>query len=250
MTAWERLHDRPQEATGGWITTEKQMEKARRRQEAGPSNETGPMIPFAGNDSQRCCPEATLELYMQVSAEHGRSTVRRWRDRAVVRYRWMAGLLGACIALINASASGQVVSGDTLVLNGTLYRLYGIDAPERNQYCSDGWPAGSLAKARLQSLIDGTAVDCEARERDTMVKALPSARRRERTWPRSWCARASLGYRGNMRKTTLTRRRGRRRKVWVFTPIPALHRGYGGPNGASRHASRSLPSRGKVASDW
>ena len=83
-----------------------------------------------------------------------------------MRYRCVAGLLGACVALMNASASGQVVSGDTLLLNGTVYRLWGIDAPERNQYCSDGWPAGSLAKARLQSLIDGKAVHCEERERD------------------------------------------------------------------------------------
>jgi hypothetical protein len=52
------------------------------------------------------------------------------------------------------------------LLNGTVYRLWRIDAPERNQYCSDGWPVGSLAKARLQSLIDGKAVHCDERERD------------------------------------------------------------------------------------
>jgi endonuclease YncB( thermonuclease family) len=78
----------------------------------------------------------------------------------------VAGLLGACVALINTTASGQVVSGDTFMLDGTLYRLWGIDAPESEQYCADGWPAGVLAQTRLQTLMQGATVHCEERERD------------------------------------------------------------------------------------
>lgn len=83
-----------------------------------------------------------------------------------MRYRAVAGLLGACVALINTNASGQVVSGDTLILDGKLYRLWGIDAPESEQRCADGWPAGALAKARLQTLMQRGALHCEERERD------------------------------------------------------------------------------------
>lgn len=83
-----------------------------------------------------------------------------------MRYRSVAGLLGACVALINANANGQVVNGDTFILDGTLYRLWGIDAPGRGQYCADGWPAGALAQARLQTLMQGAVVHCEVRERD------------------------------------------------------------------------------------
>jgi len=53
----------------------------------------------------------------------------------------------------------------------------------------------------------------------------------------------SRGYRSNMHKTTLTRRRGRKRKAWVFTPIRAIHRGYGGPNGAGTPADSCRAAR-------
>lgn len=166
------MRDRPQEATGGWITTEKQMETARRRQEAG-----------------------------------------RWRDRAVVRYRCVAGLLGTCIALINASASSQVVSGDTLILNGTLYRLWGIDAPERNQYCSDGWPAGSLAKARLQSLVDGRTVHCEERERDIYGQSVAVCTASGTDLAAKLVREGFAWLSRQHAQDTLTRRRGRKRKA-------------------------------------
>lgn len=64
-------------------------------------------------------------------------------------------------------ASAQTITdGDTLKLNGTIYRLWGIDAPETKQDCPDGWPAGRLATTRLQALIQGKTVVCEAKDRD------------------------------------------------------------------------------------
>lgn len=83
-----------------------------------------------------------------------------------MRYRSAAWLLATHIALISAHASGQVINGDTLILAGKLYRLWGIDAPESEQHCADGWPAGAVAKARLQTLMQSGAVHCEERERD------------------------------------------------------------------------------------
>jgi len=72
------------------------------------------------------------------------------------------------IALAIASpAIGQTVTdGDTLKLNGAVYRLWGIDAPEAQQTCPDGWPAGRLATTKLQELVKGRAVACEAKDRD------------------------------------------------------------------------------------
>ena len=64
------------------------------------------------------------------------------------------------------AAAQTITDGDTLKLNGTTYRLWGIDAPETKQACPDGWPAGRLAATHLQSLIAGRNVICERRDTD------------------------------------------------------------------------------------
>jgi endonuclease YncB( thermonuclease family) len=53
-----------------------------------------------------------------------------------------------------------VVDGDLLELNGKAYRLYGIDAPDDGQICSDGWPAAQEAESYLGRLIRGKTVTC------------------------------------------------------------------------------------------
>ena len=65
-----------------------------------------------------------------------------------------------------AAHAQTITDGDTLKLNGTTYRLWGIDAPEAKQNCLDGWPAGRLATTKLQSLIQGKTVACEAKDTD------------------------------------------------------------------------------------
>lgn len=59
-----------------------------------------------------------------------------------------------------------ITDGDTLKLGDTTYRLWGIDAPESQQTCPDGWPAGRLAATQLQTLIKGRPVVCEAKDTD------------------------------------------------------------------------------------
>src|SRR4029450_9876085 len=44
--------------------------------------------------------------------------------------------------------------------------LWGIDAPELQQTCPDGWPAGRLASSRLQALTQGRQTACEEKDRD------------------------------------------------------------------------------------
>lgn len=75
-----------------------------------------------------------------------------------------AGRLGLIAGLLLASvpASAQTATdGDTLRMDGKTYRLWGIDAPERQQVCPDGWPAGRHATTRLQELVAGKYVVCE-----------------------------------------------------------------------------------------
>ena len=71
------------------------------------------------------------------------------------------------LACVVATAGAQTITdGDTIKLNGTVYRLWGIDAPETKQNCPDGWPAGRLATTRLQALTQGRTVTCEEKDRD------------------------------------------------------------------------------------
>jgi endonuclease YncB( thermonuclease family) len=76
---------------------------------------------------------------------------------------WIAGLV---LILTGPAAAEPVVSdGDTLTVDGTKYRLDGIDAPEFNQVCLDDkgqkWDCGLAARDALANLIANRAVHCE-----------------------------------------------------------------------------------------
>lgn len=66
----------------------------------------------------------------------------------------------------------RIVDGDTIHLNGTRFRLHGIDAPEKDQRCPDGWPAGQKATAYLARLAWRRVVTCEARGFDRYGRTL------------------------------------------------------------------------------
>ena len=80
------------------------------------------------------------------------------------------GILAAGLLSLSAGAqpvvAQSITDGDTLKLNGVIYRLWGIDAPETKQDCPDGWAAGRLATTHLQSLISGRSVICERKDTD------------------------------------------------------------------------------------
>ena len=74
-----------------------------------------------------------------------------------------------CVALLAFAlpvAAQTVVDGDTIKLDGTTFRLHGIDAAESKQACADGWPAGREASTYLYGLIRGHAVTCEPKTTD------------------------------------------------------------------------------------
>lgn len=68
------------------------------------------------------------------------------------------------------SGSARVTDGDTLRVGGEVVRLFGIDAPERDQTCTraDGrrWPCGAWSRDALVAMVRGAAVTCDALERD------------------------------------------------------------------------------------
>ena len=79
----------------------------------------------------------------------------------------MLRLLAIAAFVMSFPAIAQTVTdGDTIKLNGTTYRLWGIDAAESKQDCADGWPAGRMASAYLAGLVQGRAVTCEAKTKD------------------------------------------------------------------------------------
>ena len=71
----------------------------------------------------------------------------------------------ACLLSLPALAGVRVVDGDTIVLDGTRWRLWGIDAPESKQWCGD-YPAGVQATAVLEKLMRGRTIACEDRGGD------------------------------------------------------------------------------------
>ncbi len=72
------------------------------------------------------------------------------------------------------AAGITVTDGDTLRLNGTNYRLEGIDAPEIDQICLDEngdiGPCGVAARDRLRAYIGNRTVRCEDKGPDPVHK--------------------------------------------------------------------------------
>ena len=63
-----------------------------------------------------------------------------------------------------------VVDGDTIHVGGLRIRLEDIDAPERDQTCTDpagkAWPCGVAATRHLRERIAGQSLTCAPRARD------------------------------------------------------------------------------------
>lgn len=70
------------------------------------------------------------------------------------------------------AGKARVVDGDTLVINGERIRLYGVDAPESKQSCTDArgaeYACGAEAAKALEARVraGGGTAECAVKERD------------------------------------------------------------------------------------
>lgn len=72
----------------------------------------------------------------------------------------------AAVLLADPIAAQTVVDGDTIKLDSTTYRIWGIDAAETKQVCADGWMAGKEATAAMLDLVKGHTITCEEKTKD------------------------------------------------------------------------------------
>lgn len=94
-------------------------------------------------------------------ALNGRSNVPTVRTFGIRMNKISTPLIALLLAALAVPATAQgVVDGDTITIKGKTYRLYGIAAPEEDQICADGWPAGFEAEAYLSRLVEGKTVVC------------------------------------------------------------------------------------------
>jgi endonuclease YncB( thermonuclease family) len=74
------------------------------------------------------------------------------------------------------AAEVLVVDGDTLRLGDRTLRLYGVDAPERGQRCTDAqgqlYDCGTQAAAALARLVNERNLECRLHGRDRFGRAL------------------------------------------------------------------------------
>ncbi|MFK4771344.1 thermonuclease family protein [Rhizobium sp. ZW T2_16] len=70
----------------------------------------------------------------------------------------------------------RIVDGDTIDVDNVRYRLHGIDAPEAGQSCKatrgGSWNCGKAAIEKLETLIAGRSVRCEARGKDAYSRVI------------------------------------------------------------------------------
>lgn len=88
---------------------------------------------------------------------------------------WLIALL-SMMASASASAQTAVIDGDTIRVNGQPFRIFGIDAPEKVQWCGDDYPAGELSARTLEKLVQNGKVTCEPKGTDRYLRTLAVCR--------------------------------------------------------------------------
>ncbi len=78
-------------------------------------------------------------------------------------------LIAAPAAALMIDGRARVVDGDTLEVGGKMVRLFGIDAPERDQTCTRAgvvWDCGAWATDALRGLVGRGQVVCDPQDTD------------------------------------------------------------------------------------
>ncbi len=80
-------------------------------------------------------------------------------------------LLGSLLFIpVSFANEIRVVDGDTVEINGKIFRLHGIDAPEAGQKCAraggGSWPCGKSAIAAIETQVSSGKVQCNNKGKD------------------------------------------------------------------------------------
>lgn len=76
---------------------------------------------------------------------------------------------------MDVSGYAYVIDGDTLRIGEERIRLFGIDAPERDQRCGPA-ACGELARGHLQMIVLGRTVRCQGDDRDRYRRLIATCR--------------------------------------------------------------------------
>jgi endonuclease YncB( thermonuclease family) len=98
---------------------------------------------------------------------------------------WLAAAFAALCAVLFAASGGRqadsagplrVIDGDTFDVGGRRVRLYGVDAPERDQTCADAqgrpFACGAWVTAEVERRFGGARAECRMVERDSYGRAV------------------------------------------------------------------------------
>ena len=123
-----------------------------------------------------------LELRARFAAVSGARSVRLRRSGLPLGILVFAVAIGAVVgfvvtedrtapaAIAGPAGSVRIIDGDTLEIAGERIRLWGVDAPERDQSCEDvagrSYACGQRAKDALSDLVGGRTVTCNERDID------------------------------------------------------------------------------------
>ena len=83
---------------------------------------------------------------------------------------------------IHAADGSKVVvrDGDSLAIDATEFRIYGIDAPELRQTCQDAsgkpWRCGEAARTALQKLVSQGGLRCAPQAQDRFGRVVATCR--------------------------------------------------------------------------
>jgi endonuclease YncB( thermonuclease family) len=97
---------------------------------------------------------------------------RIYRGTLLKGFRPFASVVLAATLLAAGSGKAETIVQDanSIVVDGVVFRLDGIDAPELDQICidesGDSWPCGKEARNRLAALIGDRVVHCDTKSID------------------------------------------------------------------------------------
>lgn len=121
-----------------------------------------------------------------------------------------------------------MTDGDTIKLDGTSYRIWGIDAAETKQTLRRGWPAGRAATTYMRELVHGRSVVCEYKTKDRYGHTVALCRADGADLGAAMVrATGTLGPSSGTAGTTSLRNSRRAPKVSAFTPMTARQHGNG-----------------------